>query len=50
MGFYYRVLLIKIFLINVFLVFIVDCSLIIFLFENCGNNYIVNCLVFVKYF
>lgn len=49
MGFYYRASLIKILLTNAFLASIADRSLTTPLFENRGNNYIANRLVFVKY-
>lgn len=49
MGFYYRASLIKILLTNAFLASIAYRSLTTPLFENRGNNYIANRLVFVKY-
>lgn len=49
MGFYYRASSIKILLTNAFLASIADRSLTTPLFENRGNNYIANRLVFVKY-
>lgn len=49
MGFDYRASLIKILLTNAFLASIADRSLTTPLFENRGNNYIANRLVFVKY-
>lgn len=49
MGFYYKASLIKILLTNAFLASIADRSLTTPLFENRGNNYIANRLVFVKY-